>query len=216
MIDRDAVDAEAPLTVPGQLEAAGGGRVTGVLTTLVVRLLNYATNHVVNRVPSFAFRRAWYRKVLGISLGDHAGVHLGCYLWFFGPGQVRRSGCSIGSGTRINRDCCLDIRGPLHIGNNVSISPEVAILTAQHRIDSPDFALVTKPVVIGDNVWIGMRATILPGTTIGHGAVVAAGAVVTGSIRPLTVVAGVPARPIGGRAADAAAYVLDQPFPLFE
>jgi maltose O-acetyltransferase len=92
----------------------------------------------------------------------------------------------------------------------------VAILTAQHRIDSPDFALVTKPVVIGDNVWIGMRATILPGTTIGRGAVVAAGAVVTGSIPPLTVVAGVPARPIGGRAADAAAYVLDQPFPLFE
>lgn len=211
MTDHDAGEA---LKVPGQLQVADGG--PRELTTLIVRFLNYATNHVVNRVPSFAFRTAWYRKVLGISLGDHTGIHLGCYLWFFGPGQVRRSGCSIGSGTRINRDCCLDIRGPLHIGNNVSISPEVAILTAQHRIDSPDFALVTKPVVIGDNVWIGMRATILPGTTIGRGAVVAAGAVVTGSIPPLTVVAGVPARPIGGRAADAAAYVLDQPFPLFE
>lgn len=214
MTDHDAAEAEATLKVPGQLQVAGGGK--RELTTLVVRLLNYATNHVVNRVPSFAFRNWWYRKVLGISLGDHAGVHLGCYLWFFGPGQVRRSGCSIGSGTRINRDCCLDIRGPLHIGNNVSVSPEVAILTAQHRIDSPDFALVTRPVVIEDNVWIGMRATILPGTTIGHGAVVAAGAVVTGSIPPLTVVAGVPARPIRGRSADAAGYVLDQPFPLFE
>jgi maltose O-acetyltransferase len=216
MIDRDAVDPEAPLKVPGQLQAADGGSDTRVLTTLAVRVLNYATNHVVNRVPSFAFRRAWYRRVVGISLGDHSGVHLGCYLWFFGPGQVRRSGCSIGAGTRINRDCCLDIRGPLQIGSNVSVSPEVAILTAQHRVDSPDFALVTRPVVIEDNVWIGMRATILPGTTIGPGAIVAAGAVVTGTVPPLTVVAGVPARPIGGRSADAAGYVLDQPFPLFE
>ncbi len=186
------------------------------LTTLAVRLLNYATNHVVNRVPSFAFRSAWYRKLLGVSLGDHAGIHLGCYVWFFGPGQVRRSGCSIGAGTRINRDCCLDIRGPLHIGNNVSVSPEVAILTGQHRVDAADFALVTRPVVIEDNVWIGMRATILPGATIGHGAVVAAGAVVSGTVAPLTVVAGVPARPIGNRSAEAAGYVLDQPFPLFE
>jgi len=45
---------------------------------------------------------------------------------------------------------------------------------------------------------------------------VAAGAVVTGTVAPLTVVAGVPARPIGNRSAEAAGYVLDQPFPLFE
>ncbi len=65
-------------------------------------------------------------------------------------------------------------------------------------------------------MWIGMRATILPGTIIGRGAVVAAGAVARGVIPPMTVVAGVPARPVGTRPPEALGYVLDGPFPLFE
>jgi maltose O-acetyltransferase len=186
------------------------------MKTLSVRLLTYLTNHVVNRIPSFALRRAWYRHVLGISMGAGSGIHLGCYVWFLGPGQVRRSGVQIGRRTRINRDCCLDARGPVQIGDNVSISPEVAILTAEHRYDSPDFALLTRRVVIEDHAWIGMRATILPGTVIGRGAVVAAGAVATGEIAPMTVVAGVPARVVAKRSEEALEYELDDPFPAFE
>ena len=186
-----------------------------VLRAAVVRVVNYLTNHVVNHVPSYRFRHAWYRA-LGLSLGPGAGVHMGCYFWFYGPGQVRRTGATIGANTRINRNCCLDVRGPLTIGDNVSVSPEVAIITTQHRLASVDFALESRPVVIEDNVWIGIRATILPGTTIGRGAVVAAGAVVSGKVPPLTVVAGVPARPIAERPEEAAQYRLDAPFPLFE
>lgn len=56
-----------------------------------------------------------------------------------------------------------------------------------------------RPLVIGSDVWIGSRAVILPGITIGHGAVIAAGAVVTKDVAPYTIVAGVPARPIRRR-----------------
>jgi acetyltransferase-like isoleucine patch superfamily enzyme len=183
---------------------------------LVVRALNYLTNHVISRVPSFRIRHTWYRRVLGVSLGNHSGIFLGCYIWFYGPGQVRRSGLRIGANTLVNRDCCLDARGPLLIGDNVSISPAVTILTTHHRHDENGFPLESRAVVIEDHVWIGTRAMILPGATVGRGAVVAAGAVVHGSVDPMTVVAGVPARPIAKRPHDATNYVLDGPLPLFE
>jgi maltose O-acetyltransferase len=98
----------------------------------------------------------------------------------------------------------------------VSISPEVTILTAFHRIDDPKFRVESRPVVIEDFVWIGSRATILSGVKLGRGSVVAAGAVVTRDVEPLQIVGGVPARPIGTRPAEALGYVLDGPFPLFE
>jgi maltose O-acetyltransferase len=188
----------------------------GALRLFTIRLINFVTNYIVRFVPSFALRRAWYRRVLGVEMGEHAGVHLGCYIWFYGPGQIRRDGFRIGSYSRINRNCTLDARGPLRIGSNVSISPEVMILTAFHRIEDPEFRVETRPVVIEDHVWIGSRATILSGVTLGRGSVVAAGAVVTRDVAPLEIVGGVPARPIGTRSAEATDYVLDGPFPLFE
>ncbi len=102
------------------------------------------------------------------------------------------------------------------IGDNVSVSPEVTILTAQHRVDDPEFRVENRRVVIEDHVWIGTRATILPGVTLGRGCVVAAGAVVTRDVAPFVIVGGVPARPVGTRPESAAAYVLDQRLPLFE
>jgi maltose O-acetyltransferase len=197
----------------GRLERPDG---RGSHRLLAVRLLNYVTNHVVSRVPSFALRRLWYERVLGATFGRHAGIHLGCHVWFYGPGQIRRGGFRLGAHTRINRDCCLDVRGPLDVGSNVSVSPEVAILTASHQVDHPQFGVEVRRVVIEDHVWIGTRATILPGVTLGRGCVVAAGAVVTRDAPPLTIVAGVPARPVGVRDAAATGYVLDTPFPLFE
>lgn len=209
--------APAPPVAGEHRDGAGsGGAGAGAARSLAVRVLNYATNHVVAHVPIYAVRHAWYRRVLGLSLGPGSGIHMGCYFWFYGPGHLRRTGLVIGANTRINRDCCLDGRGRVQIGDNVSISPEVAILTTQHRPDEPGFPLESRPVVICDHVWIGMRATILPGTTIGRGAVVAAGAVARGDIEPMTIVAGVPARPVGTRPAAGIDYVLDQPFPLFE
>jgi len=194
----------------GKVEAESRAKV------LLVRVLNYMTNHIMNHLPSFRLRHAWYRRALGLSVAQGSGIHMGCFIWFNGPGQIRRDGSGIGRHSRINRNCCLDVRGPLMIGDNVSVSPEVMILTAQHHYDQPEFALDTQPVVIEDHVWIGARAVILPGATIGRGAVVAAGAVVSGRVAPMDVVGGVPARTLGTRPEQSLGYVLDAPLPLFE
>jgi maltose O-acetyltransferase len=178
--------------------------------------VSYLTNEVVNRIPAFWFRHGWYRRIVGLRIGEGAAIYRGCYIAYYGPGQVRRARSSIGRNTIVNRGCTIDIRGRVHIGDNVSISPEVAIVTAQHGYNTPSFEIEHGEVVIEDNVWIGIRATILPGAHIGHGAVVAAGAVVRGKVPPLTVVGGVPARPIGMRDPESARYVFDTPPVLFE
>lgn len=85
------------------------------------------------------------------------------------------------------------------IGTKVAISREAFICTASHDITKPNRPLLTAPIKIGDGVWIGSRAIILPGVTIGEGAVVAAGAVVTKDVAPWTVVGGNPARLIKKR-----------------
>jgi acetyltransferase-like isoleucine patch superfamily enzyme len=95
--------------------------------------------------------------------------------------------------------------GTVRIGNNVMFGPEVVIRGGNHRIDVVGEPMITvtkdpgdlrfdRGVTIEDDVWIGTRAIILHGVTVGRGAVVAAGAVVTRSVPPYAVVAGVPAR----------------------
>lgn len=87
--------------------------------------------------------------------------------------------------------------GGLRIGNRVLIAAHVTITTREHPVESPRWGITKDaPIVIEDDVWIGAGAVVLPGVTIGRGAVVAAGAVVTVSVEPFTVVAGVPARAI--------------------
>lgn len=196
--------------------AAKPGQATSRHKVFLIRLIGYITNYFIANIPSWGLRHGWYRRVLGIELGPRAGVHLGCYWWFYGPGQIRRAGVSIGANSRINRDCMIDVRGGVKIGDNVSISPQVAISTAAHGALDPGFRVEIRPVVIEDNVWIGMRATILGGVTLGRGCVVAAGAVVTKDVPPLTIVAGVPAKPVGMRPEEASHYVIEEDLRLFE
>jgi acetyltransferase-like isoleucine patch superfamily enzyme len=88
----------------------------------------------------------------------------------------------------------LDGRRGITIGNNVDVSSEVKIFTLEHDIESPTFDVKGGPVVIEDWVYIGTAAIILPGVTIGEGAVVCSGAVVTKNVEPWTMVGGVPAK----------------------
>lgn len=90
----------------------------------------------------------------------------------------------------------LDI-GPVHIGNDVMIGPGTLITTVNHPLSPKgrrNHLGIMKPVIIGNDVWIGGNATILPGVTIGNNVVVAAGAVVTKDVPDNCVVGGVPAR----------------------
>jgi len=106
---------------------------------------------------------------------------------------------TIGHATHINRGVLLDGRGIVKIGNCVSISHRAAFVSAGHDTQSPTFGYRSAPITICDYAWIGVNATILKGVTIGEGAVVAAGAVVTKDVEPYTIVGGVPAKKIGER-----------------
>jgi acetyltransferase-like isoleucine patch superfamily enzyme len=206
--------AQAPPTARAQEPTGVPPSGTRPLLSRLLQLAGYLTNHVISRIPSYTVRHRWYRAYLGLEIDEGARVLLDCYMWHIGPRHVRRSGSRIGARTWINRQCCLDLRGGLEIGADVSVSPDVTILTAQHDLNDPRFTYVSKRVVIEDHVWIGSRATIMPGVTVGRGAVVAAGAVVTRDVEPLTVVGGVPARPIAVRDEAAIDYQLAAPMAL--
>ena len=106
---------------------------------------------------------------------------------------------SVGNDVRLGENLYIDARGGLTIGNNVKIAPQVFIWTSNHNYYAPkklpyDGKEILCPVSIGDHVWIGGRAVIVPGVTIGEGAVVGMGSVVTKDVPPYAVVGGNPAR----------------------
>ncbi|MBK8988842.1 MAG: acyltransferase [Chloroflexi bacterium] len=103
----------------------------------------------------------------------------------------------IGDSCLFNVGCHFDLAAPITIGHNVGVGHQVLFLTGSHEIDDSKRRvgpLMTSPVVIHDGAWLGARCIILPGVTIGKGAVVAAGAVVTKDVPANTLVAGVPAQ----------------------
>lgn len=157
--------------------------------------LLFLCNRLVASIPSHALRRAFYRSVMRFEIGRHSYI-------FSGARFDTRGSFRIGKNSTINERCRLDNRGGLTVGCNVSISAETCILTADHDPHDPAFAGRNRAVVVEDYVFIGTRALILPGVTIGRGAVIGAGAVVTRNVAPLAIVAGSPAREIGQRNPD--------------
>lgn len=101
----------------------------------------------------------------------------------------------VGRNVFINSGCHFQDQGGITIGDNVLIGHNVILATINHDLDpGKERHNHHSPIVIGESVWIGSAAVILPGVTIGEWAVVAAGAVVTKDVEPYTVVGGVPAR----------------------
>jgi putative colanic acid biosynthesis acetyltransferase WcaF len=108
----------------------------------------------------------------------------------------------IDDGAVIGWRCHLDGRGGLRIGRNVTLGPDVYLLTADHDPSDPAFGQRNSPIAVGDRAWLASRCTVLRGTTIGQGAVVAAGAVVTRDVPEFHIVGGIPAEHIGDRSRD--------------
>lgn len=158
---------------------------------LIAFLTEYTLNDILPHIPSWTLRRFWMR-CLKMKIGEGTFIMKRNYIMT--PQQL-----AIGNYSHINRGCLLDARGGITIGNNVSISHNVSIMTGSHDYNSKTFRGRFLPIKIEDYVWIGNNAIIQQNVKIGCGAVVCAGAVVTKDVEPFSVVAGVPARKIKER-----------------
>ena len=151
----------------------------------------YLLNRLAYEMPVHYVRKLFYR-LSGLKIGKNSYIHM--WSRMYNP-----AGIDIGDGTIIGDHCFLDGRASLKIGNNVDIASQVLIYNSEHDIHSEGFDPIEAAVEIGDYVFIGPRAIILPGVKIGKGAVVAAGAVVTTNVNDFEIVGGVPAKIIGER-----------------
>jgi len=154
--------------------------------------LLYFCNYVIAIFPSASIRQFFYQRVMRIQMAP--GSHIMSGAWLDARGNF-----AMGRNSIVNQRCRLDNRGGISIGDNVSISNEVHLITADHDVHDPHFSTRKGKISIGDRVFIGSRATILPGVSIGEGAVVAACACVSRNVPAYAVVAGIPARAIRTR-----------------
>lgn len=116
-------------------------------------------------------------------------------LYITGPGPVGLF--SIGEGTFVSGWLHVDLGASVVIGNRVHFGQAVTLLTMDHEIGSTEERcgrLVAAPIRIDDGAWIASHVTILPGVSVGRGAIVAAGALVAADVPPDTMVGGVPAK----------------------
>lgn len=133
-------------------------------------------------------------RMIGAKLGRNVNIEHGADF---------DSGLIIGDNSSLGIDA--EAHGPIRIGRDVMMGPECAILTRNHAHGRVDIPMIEqgyeeyRPVTIGDDVWIGRRVIILPGVTVGNGAIIAAGAVVADDVEPYSIVGGVPAKTIKKR-----------------
>ena len=161
----------------------------------------WLATRVATLLPHFAFSRlrtACYR-LCGVRIGARSLI-LGP-IELAGPGPIQRR-FRIGEDTQITAPLYADVCDDVTIGNRVFIGHHAILITTNHDI-GPAWkrcgAWRSAPIRIEDGAWLGANVTVLPGkngVTIGRGAVVAAGAVVTRDVPPNTLVGGVPAKVI--------------------
>ena len=154
----------------------------------------------VNIKGSFSFNQCWDGKQnqpATLTLGEDATLNVGSFRTYGGTyiSVADSAELSLGSGF-LNNNAKISCFEKITIGEDVKISEEVIIRDSDNHSILKDGYQKTKPIHIGNHVWIGLRATILKGVTIGDGAVIAAGAVVTKDVPSKALVAGVPARVI--------------------
>lgn len=140
----------------------------------------------------------------GIVLGQNVTLRRGTTIDCTGVIRELGEGLIVGDYVGMSDGCFIQVRGPVRIGSYVMFGPGVSIFSENHGFNNPEQLLwneptVRKGVVIEDNVWVGAKAIILDGVTVGTGSIVAAGCVVTKDVPPYSIVAGVPGKVIKTR-----------------
>jgi maltose O-acetyltransferase len=158
---------------------------------------------IIGYIPSHQLRNFLYISS-GVKMGKKSTIHMGAR--FFNTTKI-----SIGEGTIIGDHAFLDGRAKITIGKQVDIASQVMIYNSEHDLSSPGFKAIEEPVSIGDYCFVGPRVIIMPGVSIGRGAVVAGGAVVTKNVPDFAIVGGVPAKIIGERQLKEYKYSLGRP-----
>jgi putative colanic acid biosynthesis acetyltransferase WcaF len=154
----------------------------------IVRTIWFTFGHPLLRcaiLPSSGFRRRLLR-LFGADVGDNVTLKPGFrvkYPWNFKTGK----NCWLGE------DAWIDNLAPVTLGDNVCISQGAYLCTGSHDWTDPAFRLIVKPISIHDGAWVGARASLAPGVTVGACAIVGFGAVATKSIPPFEIHAGNPA-----------------------
>jgi acetyltransferase-like isoleucine patch superfamily enzyme len=145
--------------------------------------LLWSYNHVVSYIPFHTCRIAYLRHIIGIPIGRGSFVHIGCKFQY---------GVKIGNRCIIGRDCIL--WGEICIANDVSITAECYLFSSSHYVDDQEFTAYHKAVHICDRAWLGVRAVIPPGITVGEGAVLGANSLATHDLEPFGIYGGTPAK----------------------
>ena len=144
----------------------------------------------------------------GVRIGSHTSIDRNLWLHCGGkPDDYDHGYFEMGEHSYIGCNAVIGAGGGIRVGSHVRIGQCVNIHAENHRFADPtrlirEQGISYKGVVIEDDVWIGSKATILDGVTIGRGAVIGAGAVVTRSIPSYAIAVGVPARVVGTRGED--------------
>ncbi len=143
----------------------------------------------------------------GVYLGDNVSVGRFSVIEATGALTQLGAGCSIGANSNLGDYNFVGAAGGVRIGENVLIGQRVSFHSENHVADRTDIPMKAQGVthqgiIVEDDCWLGTGATLLDGVTIGRGSIVAAGAVVTRSVAPFSVVGGVPARVIRNRIED--------------
>jgi maltose O-acetyltransferase len=144
-------------------------------------------NVLYNYILVFNFLRRLYLKILHISLGKKSSIHSKVLIYL--PGRLK-----VGDNSVINRDCTLDNRFSITIGNNVSIGHSTKIYSAGHNMDSSYFEMTGKPVLIVDDVCILSNVLIMPGVHIKKGAIILPGTVLTKDVDEYAIIGGNPGK----------------------
>jgi putative colanic acid biosynthesis acetyltransferase WcaF len=148
-------------------------------------------NRYGTHLPSRRMRKAWLRA-LGATLEP------GCVI-FAGTTVLGADRLHVGARANVGWRCVLDARGRLTIGNDTVIASDSQLISGRHDFDADDFVAHFDPITIGDHAWLATRCLVIGGVTIGRGAVVVAGAIVTRDVPDNVIVGGVPAREIRKR-----------------